>query len=64
MSRKKFEDLKSFIHFADNNPLDTSDKFAKVRGMLDVMNKNLKQFGFLSYFLLYCWTNDTILWEE
>ena len=25
MSRKKFEDLKSFSHFADNNILDTSD---------------------------------------
>ena len=25
MSRRKFEDLKSFSHFADNNILDTSD---------------------------------------
>ena len=25
MSRKKFEDLKSFTHFADNDILDTSD---------------------------------------
>ena len=25
MSRKKFEDLKSFTHFADNNIVDTSD---------------------------------------
>lgn len=50
MSRKMSENWKSFIHFAGNNPLDTSDKFAKVRGMLDIMNKNLKQLGFFHTF--------------
>lgn len=29
ISREEFEDLKSFIHFADNRALDMSDKFAK-----------------------------------
>ena len=27
ISRKEFDDLKNFIHFTDNNALDTSDKF-------------------------------------
>ena len=46
ISRKKFEDFKSFIHFDDNNALDTSDKFAKVRSLFDIMNKGLKRLGF------------------
>ena len=29
MPSKEFEDLKSFIHFADNNALHTSDKFGE-----------------------------------
>ena len=46
ISRKEFEDVKRFIHFADNNSLDTKDKFDKVRQLYDIINKNLKQFGF------------------
>ena len=38
-SRKKFEDLKKFIHFANNNTFDTSDKFTKVKSLYDIMNK-------------------------
>ena len=48
MSRKEFENLKSFIHFADNNALDTNEKFSKVRSLCDIMKKILKQFGFYS----------------
>ena len=50
MSRKEFGDLKSFIHFADNNALDTSEKFPKVRSLYDIMKKNLKQFGIFHTF--------------
>ena len=50
LSRKEFEDLKSFIYFADNNALDTSDKFARVRRLYDIMNKNSKQFVFVDTF--------------
>ena len=42
MSRKTFEDLKSFIYFVDNNAVDMSHKFAKGRSLYDIMNKNLK----------------------
>ena len=38
--------MKRFIHFADNYSLNTNDKFAKVRQLYDIANKNLKQFRF------------------
>ena len=31
MSRKRFEDIKKFIHFADNKNLTAGDKLAKIR---------------------------------
>ena len=46
MPRKESDHLESVIRFADNNALDTSDKFAQVRGFYDIINKNLKQFHF------------------
>ena len=52
VARKEFEALKSFIHFADNNALDTSDQVAKVRILYDIMNKKWKQFGFSRLFTL------------
>ena len=50
MPRKEVEDLKSFIFFANNNALDTSDKLTKVESLHDIMNKNLKQLGFFYIF--------------
>ena len=51
MSRKNFEDIKRWLHFADNNNLNLNDKFAKVRMLYDLCNKNLQQFGFFhSYY--------------
>ena len=46
MSRKDFEEIKRYIHFADNGNLDNNDKFAKVRKPYDIRNKTLQQFGF------------------
>ena len=43
ISQREFEELKKFIHFADNHSLNTNDKFAKVRQLYDVTNKNLKK---------------------
>ena len=45
-SGREFEELKRFIHFADNYSLNTNDKFAKVRQLYDITNKNLKKFFF------------------
>ena len=38
MSRKKFEDTKKLIHFADNNNLPAGDKLAKSRPLQDRVN--------------------------
>lgn len=45
MSRNRFRDLKRYIHFSDNTTLEKGDKMAKIRPLLDAMNKNLKQYG-------------------
>ena len=46
ISLREFEELKRFIHFADNYSLNTNDKIAKVRQLYDITNKHLKQFVF------------------
>ena len=53
MFRKQFEDFRSFTHFADNNILDKSEKFTKVRSLYYVMNKNLKQLFCLFLFFFH-----------
>ena len=53
ISRKEFEDIKQYIHFADNNQLDTKDKFEKVRKLYDIKGLNLATISFLP-FLLFC----------
>ena len=51
ISRKEFEDIRRYIHFAENDQLDTNDKFVKFRKLYDIMNKNLQQFKFIySYY--------------
>ena len=40
ISQREFEELKRFIHFADNYSLNTNDKFANVRQLYDITNKN------------------------
>lgn len=45
LSRNKFREIKRSIHFSDNNNLDRNDKKAKIRPLLDIMNKKFMQFG-------------------
>ena len=45
MSRKRFEDIKKLIHFADNNNLSIGDKLAKIRPLHDRANALLQQLG-------------------
>ena len=47
MSRKRFEDIKKFIRFADNDNLTAGDKLAKIRPLQDKANASLQQFGLL-----------------
>ena len=41
MSRKRFEDIKKLIHFADNNNLPAGEKLAKIRPLQDRVNASL-----------------------
>ena len=45
MSRKRFEDIKILIHFADNNNFPAGNKFAKMQPLQDRVNVSLQQFG-------------------
>ena len=45
MSRKRFEDIKKLIHFADNNNLYAGVKLAKIRTLQDRVNASLQHFG-------------------
>ena len=45
MRRDKFEEILRYIHAADNNNLDSSDKFAKVRPLLNIINERFIRFA-------------------
>ena len=45
ISRKRFEDIKKLIHFADNNNLSAGDKLAKIRLLQDRVNASFQQVG-------------------
>ncbi len=48
MSRNEFQTIKKYLHLADNQNLDTTDKMAKVTPLIELVNKNLIQFGVFS----------------
>ncbi|XP_043855522.1 piggyBac transposable element-derived protein 1 [Dromiciops gliroides] len=50
--RERFELIFSYLHFADNNCLDQSDKFTKLRPLIDQMNKNFLLYAPLEEY--YC----------
>ncbi|XP_051851594.1 piggyBac transposable element-derived protein 2 [Antechinus flavipes] len=41
--RDRFELIFSYLHFADNSELDESDRFAKVRPLIILMNQNFQK---------------------
>ena len=45
MTRTRFWQIKKYIHFADNTQLDKSDKFEKIRPLIDLMNEKLEGCG-------------------
>ena len=45
MSRNRFLEIKRNLHFADNQAIDLTDKFAKVRPLYDITNQNINKFG-------------------
>lgn len=49
LTRNRFDTIKSFIHLADNNNLDKTDGFAKVRQFIESANHRFMQFGIFSH---------------
>ena len=45
MARKRFEDIKRYLHFVDNNYLQIGEKLEKFRPLQDKVNRSLQQFG-------------------
>ena len=41
MPRKRFEEIKKYLHFADNNNLPSGDKLAKILPLQDEVNASL-----------------------
>ena len=47
-SRNRFQEIKRYLHLADNDNLAKNDKLAKVRPYLNLMQGNFAQFGLFS----------------
>ena len=45
MSRNRFQEIKRYIHFADNKNLQPGDKMAKISPMYNKLNQQLVQYG-------------------
>lgn len=45
MSKNKFKKIKKYLHFNDNDQIDNSDRYFKVRPLFDLLNETLLQFG-------------------
>ena len=44
MEQTRFEEIKKIMHFNDNDSLTADNKFAKIKHLLNVLNKSLLQF--------------------
>ncbi|KAI1718995.1 transposase IS4 domain-containing protein [Ditylenchus destructor] len=47
MRRNRFEEIKRYLHFNENANLDITDKFSKVRPLLDHVNARYKEYAVL-----------------
>ena len=45
MSRRRFREIKKYLHLDNNNNLNPNDKLAKLRSFLNMFQDNLLQFG-------------------
>ncbi len=48
MSKNDFVTIKRYLHLADNQMLDKTNKMAKVQPLVDLLNDKLMQFGVFS----------------
>ncbi|XP_037943670.1 piggyBac transposable element-derived protein 3-like [Teleopsis dalmanni] len=51
LTRNEFRQVKRFLHIADNNSLDSNDRFAKVTPLIALLNKKFMQFGVFHEYL-------------
>lgn len=47
MSRNRFQEIKRYIHFADNNNLDLNDKMAKLRPLSNLLCQKFQKWGYM-----------------
>ncbi|XP_055910479.1 piggyBac transposable element-derived protein 2-like [Eupeodes corollae] len=47
MSRNRFQEIKRFIHFADNNTLDMNDTMAKLRPLSKLLCQKFQKWGYM-----------------
>ncbi|GLV46154.1 hypothetical protein CBL_02870 [Carabus blaptoides fortunei] len=75
ISKNRFYEIKKNLHFADNTALDKNDKMAKLRPLMNLLNRNFQQcskqflikkpvrFGYKNWMLCsscgYCFAYDT-----
>ena len=59
MSRNRFQKIKRYLHFDDNNNLVEDDKLAKIRKYLDLLDRNFSQLGVFSQNLSI---DSAVLW--
>ena len=48
MSRNTFRKTKTYLHCRDNTNLDETDKWAKLRPLIEAVNEKLQRFGVFS----------------
>ena len=51
MSRNRFSHIKKYLHLANNDSVDATDKMFKVRPLIKLLNERLQQFGIFSQYL-------------
>lgn len=49
MSRNRFDSIKQNLHLSDNDHLDKSDRFSKLRPLFNMINEKNMQFGVFSH---------------
>lgn len=45
IGKNRFEQIFSKLHFVDNNTIDSADKFAKVKPLIETLNENFLSYG-------------------
>ena len=63
MTRNRFEEIMQNLHLANNDDLDKNDKFAKVRPLINLLNKQCLKHFFSGTAHQCRRVNGSILWQ-